>query len=213
MAGRDATVPRTRKRKPNKLGVEDAGSNDASVVYLHSDTMNELQLFRGDTVVIKSKRGKTTVCIVLQGETVDKVEPGNIKMHETARKNVGVRLGSMIFLHPCNEIEYGSRIRVLPIDNTEDLTEIDIFDRFLKPYFEEAYRPVRKNDSFVVKGATRAIEFKVVETHPGEYCIVAPDTVIDCKEQASSPVVWIPFVGSFFLFYILLALMSRHTFF
>ncbi len=33
--------------------------------------MTELQLFRGDTVRIKGKRGRETVCIVLQDESVD----------------------------------------------------------------------------------------------------------------------------------------------
>jgi len=52
---------------------------------------------------------------------------------------------------------------------------------FLKPYFLEAYRPVRKGDLFLVRGSMRAVEFKVVETDPGEYCIVAPDTMIHCE--------------------------------
>lgn len=29
----------------------------------------------------------------------------------------------------------------------------------------------------------RAVEFKVVETDPAEYCIVAPDTVIHCEGE------------------------------
>lgn len=41
-----------------------------------------------------------------------------------------------------------------------------------------AYRPVRKGDTFLVRGGMRTIEFKVVETDPAEYCIVAQDTVI-----------------------------------
>ena len=42
----------------------------------------------------------------------------------------------------------------------------------------EAYRPVRKDDIFVVRGGMRAVEFKVIETDPSPYCIVAPETVI-----------------------------------
>jgi transitional endoplasmic reticulum ATPase len=40
-----------------------------------------------------------------------------------------------------------------------------------------AYRPVRKGDTFLVRGGMRTVEFKVVETDPAEYCIVAQDTV------------------------------------
>lgn len=45
----------------------------------------------------------------------------------------------------------------------------------------EAYRPVRKGDLFLVRGGMRSVEFKVVETDPADYCIVAPDTEIYCE--------------------------------
>lgn len=41
-----------------------------------------------------------------------------------------------------------------------------------------AYRPVRKGDTFLVRGGMRTVEFKVMETDPAEFCIVAQDTVI-----------------------------------
>lgn len=43
--------------------------------------------------------------------------------------------------------------------------------------------PMRKGDTFVVRAAMRAVEFKVVETDPEEYCIVAPDTVIHVEGE------------------------------
>lgn len=42
----------------------------------------------------------------------------------------------------------------------------------------EAYRPVRTNDLFQVRGGMRSVEFKVISTDPPEYCIVAPETEI-----------------------------------
>ena len=57
------------------------------------------------------------------------------------------------------------------------------FEVFLKPYFLEAYRPIHKNDTFIVRGGMRAVEFKVVETDPTPFCIVAPDTVIHCEGE------------------------------
>jgi transitional endoplasmic reticulum ATPase len=41
-----------------------------------------------------------------------------------------------------------------------------------------AYRPVRKGDTFLVRGGMRTVKFKVIETDPAEFCIVAQDTVI-----------------------------------
>ena len=42
-----------RKKSPNRLIVDEAVNDDNSVVALHLKTMEELQLFRGDTVLIK----------------------------------------------------------------------------------------------------------------------------------------------------------------
>ena len=41
-----------------------------------------------------------------------------------------------------------------------------------------AYRPVRKGDTFLVRGGMRTVEFKVIETDPSEFCIVSQETVI-----------------------------------
>jgi transitional endoplasmic reticulum ATPase len=54
-----------RKDRPNRLLVEEAKNDDNSVVALSQNKMDELQLFRGDTVLLKGKRRKETVCIVL----------------------------------------------------------------------------------------------------------------------------------------------------
>lgn len=35
-----------------------------------------------------------------------------------------------------------------------------------------------QGDTFLVRGGMRTVEFKVVETDPAEYCIVAPDTEV-----------------------------------
>ena len=41
-----------------------------------------------------------------------------------------------------------------------------------------------KDDIFIVRGGMRAVEFKVVDTDPSPYCIVAPDTLIHCEGEA-----------------------------
>lgn len=44
----------------------------------------------------------------------------------------------------CTDVKYGKRVHVLPIDDTIEGITGNLFDSFLKPYFLEAYRPVRK---------------------------------------------------------------------
>jgi len=48
------------------------------------------------------------------------------------------------FSFQCTDVKYGKRIHVLPIDDTIEGITGNLFDVFLKPYFLEAYRPVRK---------------------------------------------------------------------
>ncbi|CAO3636221.1 unnamed protein product [Cunninghamella blakesleeana] len=140
--------------------------------------METLQLFRGDTVLVKGKKRKETVLIVLAD---DEVEDNKARINKVVRNNLRLRLGDVISIHPCPDIKYGKRIHVLPIDDTIEGLTGNLFETYLKPYFLEAYRPVCKGDTFLVRGGMRAVEFKVVETDPEPYCIVAQDTVIHCE--------------------------------
>ena len=80
--GKDlATKLMEKKRSPNRLIVDEAtkANDDNSVVALSPAKMEELELFRGDTVSLRGKRGRETVCIVLADDTV---EDGSIRMNK-----------------------------------------------------------------------------------------------------------------------------------
>ncbi|XP_035699054.1 transitional endoplasmic reticulum ATPase isoform X5 [Branchiostoma floridae] len=97
--------------------------------------------------------------------------------------NLRVRLGDVVSVQACPDVKYGKRIHVLPIDDSVEGITGNLFEVYLKPYFLEAYRPVHKGDTFLVRAAMRPVDFKVVETDPSNYCIVAPDTVIHCEGE------------------------------
>merc|ERR1719283_564081 len=145
--------------------------------------MEELQLFRGDTVLIKGKKRKETVCIAIAN---DETEDNKIRMNKVIRKNLGVKLGDVVSLHNAGEVKYGERIHVLPFSDTVEGITGNLFETFLKPYFQESYRPVKKGDYFLVRGGFRPVEFKVVQVEvkdaeDEEICIVAPETIIHCE--------------------------------
>ncbi|CAF5018406.1 unnamed protein product, partial [Rotaria magnacalcarata] len=48
-----ATAILNRKERPNRLIIDDAVNDDNSAVALSQQKMDELQLFRGDTVLLK----------------------------------------------------------------------------------------------------------------------------------------------------------------
>lgn len=175
-----ATAIMDKKKAPNRLLVDDATNDDNSVIALSPAKMEELQLFRGDTVLVKGRKRRDTVCIVLADETC---EDAKIRCNRVVRNNLRVRLGDIISVHQCPDVKYGKRIHLLPFEDTIEGITGNLFDIYIKPYFLEAYRPVRKGDTFLVRAAMRAVEFKVVETDPDEYCIVAPDTIIHCEGE------------------------------
>ncbi len=64
------------------------------------------------------------------------------------------------------QVKYGKVVRILPYEDTIEGISGNIFETYLKPYFTEAYRPVRKGDSFTVPGGFKKIEFKVHSPPP-----------------------------------------------
>lgn len=175
-----STAIMDKKKSPNRLVVDEARNDDNSVVCLSPAKMEELQLFRGDTVILKGKKGKDTVCIVLADDETDN---GNIRMNKIVRKNLRVRLGDVVTINACEDVPYCKKVHILPLDDTIEGVSGNLFDVYLKPYFLEAYRPLRKGDLFLVREAMHPVEFKVVEMDPSPYGVCAPDTEIHCEGE------------------------------
>ena len=66
-----------------------------------------LQLFWGDTVLVKGKRRRNTICIVLSD---DSVAPGEVHMNSCVRENLKVRLGELVSVHLNHDVQYGKNI-------------------------------------------------------------------------------------------------------
>jgi len=158
--------------------VEESKQDDNSVVELTQKKMDELKIMKGDTVLLKGKKRRDTVCICLSVEDGDDLSDEKIRMNKVVRNNLRVRFGDVVQVHPCTDIPNGNRVHILPIDDTIEGVTGNLTQTFLVPYFKDCYRPVKKGDTFLVRGGFKAVEFKVVETDPGEFCIVAPNTML-----------------------------------
>jgi len=169
------------KVKSNKLLVDDALNDDNSVVTLSNKKMEELNLFRGDTVMLKGKKNRTTVCIAL-GED-NGTDDNTIRMNKCVRKNLRVKLGDYIHISEYDEIKSAKKVHILPLDDTLEGITGNLFEVYLKPYFLDAYRPVSKGDLFLIHKAMRSVEFKVVGIEPEQYGLVTPDTEIFCEGE------------------------------
>jgi transitional endoplasmic reticulum ATPase len=166
-----------KKKAPHKLQCEESKLDDNSTVELTQAKMDELKIFKGDCVLLKGKKRKETVCIALLTEDNEQKDD-EIRTNKTIRRNLRVRMGDTIAVHPAGDVPNGNKIHVLPFaDSIEGLTG-NITQTYLIPYFKDCYRPVRKNDTFVVRGQFKAVEFKIVDVDPPEHCIVSPNTML-----------------------------------
>lgn len=172
-----ATAILNQKKAPNKLTVEEATNDDNTTVYMTAKKLNELGLFRGDPVLIRGKRRKTTIAIALQENGRD-LDDAKIRMNKVMRQNLKLRLGDVATINPSAQTPNLSKIHILPYADTIEGLAGDLATTYLIPYFKDAFRPVHKGDSFVVRGNFKPVEFKIVATDPGEFGIVTSATVL-----------------------------------
>lgn len=169
-----------KKVSLNKLIVDETINDDNSVIVIDNKRMEELNLFRGDTILIKGKKSHTTVCIVL-GDNLN--ESNTIRMNKCVRKNLRVKLGDYVYINAFENIKNAKKVHILPLDDTIEGITGNLFEVYLKPYFLDAYRPVSKGDLFVIHKAMHPVEFKIVGIEPEEYGLVSPDTEIYCEGE------------------------------
>ena len=139
-----------------------------------------MDFFRGGHVKIRGKRSKFTIAVSLPDEDC---EIAKIRLNKVMRKNLKVLLGDVVIVHNCEDCKYGKKIHILPFEDSIEGVTGNLFDTYLKPYFMEAYRPVRAGDTFLVRQAMHPVEFKIVETDPADYCLVTQDTIIHCEGE------------------------------
>ena len=129
--------------------MEDAVNDDNSVVTFSLARMDELQVFRVDTVLLKGKKCKESVCIVVLDDTVS---DERIRMTGWSGTTSG---GGYTELSWC-QVWQGSMF-------------------CLKPYFLDICHPIHNGDIFTVSGGMRAVECKVVETDPALAVLILED--------------------------------------
>lgn len=95
--------------------VEDAVNDDNSTICLSQAKLTELDIFKGDPVLIKGKKRHETLCVALVDNDL---EDGKIRMNKVIRKNLRVRLGDVVTIKAAADAPNLTRIHVLPMDDT-----------------------------------------------------------------------------------------------
>jgi transitional endoplasmic reticulum ATPase len=149
--------------------------SDNSAIYLNSLKMDELSLFRGQTVLLKGKCRRDTISLVFSDDHCD---PGKVMVNRVIRKNLRVNINDIIGVHACANCPYCTRVSIVPFKDSIEGWSGDIFEILLKPYFASTFRPVRNGDTFTIPWSGREVEFKVTHLEPGEYGLICQDTTI-----------------------------------
>ena len=202
----------------NSLSVFLHDANDGhTVVGMTEGAMERLGLFDGDTVSIRGKRGRKTMATVAMipdtdvsaldsgtsSSTKKKVKEeddgtyrGSIGMTQDAMKNAGVRAGDAVTVTPAPDVKFGKATLILPYKDSLDEAGIsmaedadELFETYLKPYFDGKFRTLHRGDSFRVNGPRGLIEFQCLEIDTTEVdgdvaCVVVEDTLIECEGEA-----------------------------
>jgi transitional endoplasmic reticulum ATPase len=174
-----------------------------SVVGISEAALEEMGLFEGDTVSIKGKRGKKTVASVaiVSDSDVSALADGSgkplgrIGMSLDAMKNTGVRSGDTVTVVPAPNVKFGKAVLILPFGDSlasaeiEKMEDANLFDDYIKPYFEGKFRTLHRGDSFSIDGPLGKLEFQCVEIDSVEVdgdtsCVVVDDTTIECDGEA-----------------------------
>jgi transitional endoplasmic reticulum ATPase len=174
-----------------------------SVVGISEAALEDMGLFEGDTVSIKGKRGKKTIASVaiVSDSDVSALADGSgkplgrIGMSLDAMKNTGVRAGDTVTVVPAPNVKFGKAVLILPFKDSVASTGVDkmedanLFDDYIKPYFEGKFRTLHRGDSFMIDGPLGKLEFQCVEIDSVEVdgdtsCVVVDDTTIECEGEA-----------------------------
>ncbi|MGH0155869.1 UNVERIFIED_CONTAM: hypothetical protein FKN15_034783 [Acipenser sinensis] len=169
-------------KRPNRLVVDEALNEDNSIICLSQQSPQQLKKTESVQYVSTNPTTKSVASYTHELHSGCQRATGHLQKQPVNSHKHTLRV-CVSSVQACPDVKYGKRIHVLPIDDTIEGLSGNLFEAFLKPYFLEAYRPVHKGDICLIRGGLRAVEFKVVETDPTPYCIVAPDTIIHCEGQ------------------------------
>lgn len=177
---------------------EDSGH---SVVGMTEGAMLALGVFDGDTVFVKGKRGKKTAATVAMVSDSDAASLASgssdsltIGMTSDAMKNSGVRAGDAVKVTPAPDVKFGKNVLILPFADSVDsvaagdMEDCDLFDEYIRPYFEGKFRTLYRGDTFTIDGPVGLLEFQCVEIDTVEIdgdtaCVVVDDTAIECDGE------------------------------
>ena len=129
---------------PYLLTAEEATSTDSSVATVHPKKAEELGLMAGDTVRLKGKRDRETLCAL---QVSDKVGEGAVQLSAVTRSNLRLTLGDSLKMYQWDSVKHGTSIKVLPFsDAMAGLTNEELQEQLVRASpAARSLRPVHRH--------------------------------------------------------------------
>jgi transitional endoplasmic reticulum ATPase len=168
-----------KKISPNRLVWKEPTSKDNSIVGINPTRMEQIGLFNGDTVLLKGRRSRETVCVVVPDATIKEEET---RLPKSVKRWLKLGQDDRVKITQFPDIKNAKRVHVLPFKDSVQGFEGDVFEVFLKPYFQDNFRPVHAGEVFPVHNEEldRTVDFKVmqIDEEETEFGVVAPESVV-----------------------------------
>ena len=177
-----------RPRMAHELEVGDAvgAEADSAECAVHPEKMAALNLMAGDTVRLKGRRARETICVLRADKSVP---AGGLWLTAQARGNLRVKPGDYVKLYACDSIQEGVRVTLQPFgDSMGGLSAEELQEQVMAPYFapagaEASFRPVHEGDRIRVRRGAQVVEMMVVTTEPERRVLVSGETEIEVLEE------------------------------
>uniref|UniRef100_A0A7S2R482 Vesicle-fusing ATPase n=1 Tax=Rhizochromulina marina TaxID=1034831 RepID=A0A7S2R482_9STRA len=172
---------------PNLMLVEEGlADSDSFSVYLGAKKMEELEVFHGDTVLVRGKKGKLTLRCAFRDDSAGDLA---VRLDRRTRGALRVRLGDVVHVRPQANVKYASSIKVVPFADTMEGFDGDLKADLLEPFFRGKYRPLHKGDVFRAEHEGQSVEFRVEDLitdsvdSQDDFCLVDDSTEFFCDGE------------------------------
>ena len=92
-------------------------STDNSIVQITQNKMDELKIFKSETVLVKGRKQKKIVLILLPDQS-GSLPDNKARLNEIARRNLGVNIGDLVTINKTHYLQVGKRVKILPIKDS-----------------------------------------------------------------------------------------------
>lgn len=136
----------------------------SSVAEVHPDSLDELDIFNDDWILVKGHKRRAAVLMV---KAVETVPLRTICINDVQRKNLFLRNSDFCAIEGADPQPL-RRVVVCPIEETVEGVDGNFLEVFLQPYFLATRRVLREGDLFMCRGAMKEAWFKVTELESGD---------------------------------------------